>query len=325
MKNLVKMDKLQQRKNITVLLLLLAMTGMLKAQINEFAPIGAEWHYGIKQHSTEGYARIKSLADTIIDGTACKKIEKRYFLFDYLDGVEKEFVKGHEYISQIGDSVMIYRFGRFYKLYDFTVEIGDTVSFPGSYSLEADEFVIFGDSIGKAVVIGKGVSEINGNELKYYDLRKVDNSVWAFDQDFYLGCARICEKIGNISGYLFPEQQLIADYFEGGTLRCYSDNETGTINFSTPYVECDYFHAIEENTVESPSVYPNPLKERLIVELPTEDNYTVLVYDTFGRTIIKQDIIGKITEMNIPFPQTGVFCLVIQSDSHHYVTKLIKL
>ncbi len=307
------------------LLLLLAVAGAAKAQTHEFAPVGAEWHYGINQFSVEGYAQIKSVSDTIINGITCKKIEKHCFLFDHLDGVEKEFVKGHEYISQIGDSVMIYRFGQFYKLYDFTVEIGDTVAFPGSYSCEADEFVIFGDSIGEAVVVGKGVSEINGNELKYYDLRKVDNSAWAFDQDFYLGYARICEKIGNISGYLFPEQQLIADYFEGGTLRCYSDNEIGTTNFSTPYVECDYFHAVEENTVEPLTVYPNPFKERITVELPTEDNYTVLVYDTFGRTIIKQDIIGREMEMDFPFPQSGVFHLVIQSNSYHFATNVIKI
>ena len=319
------MNSLYNSKNKGLLLLLLMIVSEGYSQIQEFAPIGAEWHYGIKQFSTEGYVRIKSLSDTIIDGTSCKIIEKRCFLYDHLDGIEKEFVKGQEYIAQIGDSIMLYRFGRFYKLYDFTVETGDTVSFPGSYSFEADEFVTFGDSIGKAVVIGKGVSEIDGLELKYYDLRKVDNSAWAFDQDFYQGYARICEKIGNLSGYLFPEQQLIADYFEGGTLRCYSDNETSTINFSTPYVECDYFHAVDENTVESLTVYPNPFKERLIVELPTEDRYTVLVYDTFGRTLIKQDIIGKKMEIDFPFPQTGVFHLVIQSNSYHFAINVIKI
>lgn len=319
------MNKLKYKKNAALVLMLLVMAGVAKAQTHEFAPIGAEWHYGIKQFSTEGYVRIKSLSDTIIDGTSCKIIEKRYFLYDYLDGIENEFVKGHEYIAQNGDSIMLYRFGRFYKLYDFTVKTGDTVIFPGSYSFEADAFVTFGDSIGQAVVIGKGVFEIDGLELKYYDLRKVDNSAWAFDQDFYQGYARICEKIGNLSGYLFPEQQLVADSFEGGVLRCYSDNEMGTVNFSTPYVECDYFHAFEENALELPAVYPNPFKERLIIELPTEDNYTVMVYDTYGRTITKQDIIGRKAEMDFPFPQSGVFHLVIRSDSYNYIAKLVKL
>lgn len=316
---------LHTTKFAVFVLLLLAAAGAAKAQTHEFAPVGAEWYYGINQFSIEGYTQIKSVSDTIINGVTCKKIEKRCFLFDHLDGVEKEFVKGHEYISQIGDSVMIYRFGQFYKLYDFTVEIGDTVAFPGSYSCEVDEFVVFGDSIGEAVVVGKGVSEINGNELKYYDLRKVGNSAWAFDQDFYAGYARICEKIGNISGYLFPQQQLIADYFEGGSLRCYSDDETGTISFSTPYIECDYFHAVEDNALVTSAVYPNPFKEKITVELPTEDNYTVLVYDTFGRTIIKQDVIGKTIELDFPFPQSGVFHLVIQSNSANYATNIIKL
>ena len=235
------MNSLYNSKNKGLLLLLLMIVSEGYSQIQEFAPIGAEWHYGIKQFSTEGYVRIKSLSDTIIDGTSCKILEKRCFLYDHLDGIEKEFVKGHEYIAQIGDSIMLYRFGRFCKLYDFTVETGDTVSFPGSYSFEADEFVTFGDSIGKAVVIGKGVSEIDGLELKYYDLRKVDNSAWAFDQDFYQGYARICEKIGNLSGYLFPEQQLIADYFEGGTLRCYSDNEPARLIFQHPMLNAIIF------------------------------------------------------------------------------------
>lgn len=319
------MDRHKHGKGAITLLVLLMIGGMARAQTREFAPIGAEWHYGIKQFSTEGYVRLKSVSDTIINGILCKCLEKRYFLFDHLSGIENEFVKGYEYVFPMEDSVMIYRFGQFYKLYDFTAEIGDTVSFPGSYSYEADAFVTFGDSIGQAVVIGKGVFEIDGLELKYYDLRKVDNSAWAFDQDFYQGYARICEKIGNLSGYLFPEQQLVADSFEGGTLRCYSDNEMGTVNFSVPYVECDYFHAVEENALESPAVYPNPFKERLIVELPTEDNYTVMVCDTFGRTIIKQDIIGRKTGIDIPFPQSGVFHLVIQSNSYHYVTNVIKL
>lgn len=319
------MDRQKHGKGAITLLVLLMIGGMARAQTREFAPIGAEWHYGIKQFSTEGYVRLKSVSDTIINGILCKCLEKRYFLFDHLSGIENEFVKGYEYVFPMEDSVMIYRFGQFYKLYDFTAEIGDTVSFPGSYSYYADEFVLFGDSIGEAVVVGKGTEEIGGLELRYYDLRKVENSAWAFDQDFYMGYSRIYERIGNGAGYLFPEQQTAMDYNEGGTFRCYTDNEIGTINLSVPIIECDYFHDVEENTLIPPAVYPNPFKERIIVELPKEDIYTIIVYDTFGRTIIKQVIVGETTGMDFPFPQSGVFHIVIQSNSYYYVTKAIKL
>ena len=77
------MNTVEYKKNAALVLMLLVMAGVAKAQTHEFAPIGAEWHYGIKQFSTEGYVRIKSLSDTIIDGTSCKIIEKRYFLYDY--------------------------------------------------------------------------------------------------------------------------------------------------------------------------------------------------------------------------------------------------
>ena len=91
------MNSLYNSKNKGLLLLLLMIVSEGYSQIQEFAPIGAEWHYGIKQLSTEGYVRIKSLSDTVIDGTSCKIIEKRCFLYDHLDGIEKEFVKGQEY------------------------------------------------------------------------------------------------------------------------------------------------------------------------------------------------------------------------------------
>ncbi len=94
-------NKLNNLKDKAFLLLLLFVAGVAEAQTHEFAPIGAEWHYGIKQFSTEGYVRIKSLSDTIIDGTSCKILEKRCFLYDHLDGIEKEFVKGHEYVFLI--------------------------------------------------------------------------------------------------------------------------------------------------------------------------------------------------------------------------------
>lgn len=314
-------------KSKAFLLLLLVMVGTAKGQMLEFAPVGAEWHYGINNISIEGYVRVKSVGDTLMNGILCRKIEKRYFLYDYMDDNEREFVKGYEFISQTGDSVYMFRFGQFHKLYDFSSEIGDTVFFPGSYSLQVDDFVSFGDSIGKAVVIGKGVCGIGGVELKYYDIRKVDNSAWAFDQDFYLGYARICEKIGNLSGYLFPNQQIVADYFEGGCLRCYTDNELGTINFSNPYIECDYFHSIEEDTFKLLAAYPNPFKEKIVVDLPIDDNYTIMIYDQYGRMVINQDFIGRKADVNFPFPQSGVFHLIVQSNSnsYRYVSNVIKL
>ena len=308
-----------------LLMLLLAAAGIVKAQTCEFAPVGAEWHYGINQYPTEGYLEIRSISDTVIDDIPCRKIEKHCLLYDHLDDVEIDFIKGYEYVTQIGDSVLLFRYGKFYKLYDFASEIGDTLNVPGSYSITPDEFVIYGDSIGKAVVVGKGVLEVEGRELRYVDLQKVEGTPWAFVQDYYLGYARICEIIGNLSGYLFPEQMMIADYFEGGLLRCYSDESIGTINLSSPYVECEYYHSVGEKTHELLSIYPNPFKDRIIVELPIEDNYFLEIYDTFGRMIIKQDFKGKRIEQDFLNHQSGLYYLVIHSESNYYVTNIVKL
>ena len=221
------------KNNLIILLLLLVVSYNLKAQ-TEFAPVGAEWYYNYNNFWNVGYVKITSESDTIIDNVFCKKLVKSIHVYDYVSYNEKKGVFGYEYLTQINDSVMIYSDGEFKKLYDFSAEIGDTLLIPelGHY----EEF-----THGTAVVTGKGFMEFEGESLRYIDLKHLEDTPWQFscyhNYDNGYNTARICEKIGNISGYLLPEKYFIVDDDEGGALRCYSEGEL-SLKFTDE--ECDY-------------------------------------------------------------------------------------
>ena len=224
---------MKTKNNLIILLLLLVVSYNLKAQ-TEFAPVGAEWYYNYNNFGNVGYVKITSESDTIIDNVFCKKLVKSIHVYDYVSYNEKKGVFGYEYLTQINDSVMIYSDGEFKKLYDFSAEIGDTLLIPGLGHYE--EF-----THGTAVVTGKGFMEFEGESLRYIDLKHLEDTPWQFscyhNYDNGYNTARICEKIGNISGYLLPEKYFIVDDDEGGALRCYSEGEL-SLKFTDE--ECDY-------------------------------------------------------------------------------------
>lgn len=305
-------------KNLIILLLLLVVSYNLKAQ-TEFAPVGAEWYYNYNNFWNVGYVKITSESDTIIDNVFCKKLVKSIHVYDYVSYNEKKGVFGYEYLTQINDSVMIYSDGEFKKLYDFSAEIGDTLLIPGLGHYE--EF-----THGTAVVTGKGFMEFEGESLRYIDLKHLEDTPWQFscyhNYDNGYNTARICEKIGNISGYLLPEKYFIVDDDEGGALRCYSDNET-SITFSKE--ECDYVPQKDDVDEISASdiikIYPNPTSNNITIEL-TEENNTIDIYDNIGKRVNSFQTDNKLINIDISDYPSGLYLFTINNNS--IVKKIIK-
>ena len=297
------MNKFLHFKSLCSLVVLLMAIGAARAQTHEFAPVGAEWYYERLYregwfYSGVAYDRFRSLRTVEINGWDCKEIE----LFQDLncDGLIAPYTE-ISYITQEGNQIYEVENGQRLLLYDFDKNPGESWFAP-KYDVEV--YVIDTSTL----VLEDG------------SIRKVLQTITLDD---YLYIDNIIEGIG-MDRSVFPFYD-----WDGpppckhSQIRCYSENGLSLIVSDT---ECDYeILSVEENASKSPAVYPNPFKERLVVELPTEDNYTIMVCDTFGRTIIKQDIIGRKTGIDFPFPQSGVFHLVIQSDSYHYVTNVIKL
>ena len=300
---------------------------------SDFAPVGAKWYYDYDQFWTSGYLLIESVSDTVIDGFACKKLAKSKKHYNYVTEEVKQFVFGYEYMTQIDDSVMIYRYGKLRKLYDLNAEIGDTLTFPGSeHEPVQDSSLMY----GRTVVVGKGTVEFDGQTLRYIDLKNYRNweeSPWQFTayvdygNDYYMS-ARICEKIGNISGYLLPEICYEADATESwGALRCYSDDAM-SVSFSDE--ECDYVPSdvgIDETTASSINIYPNPANDNVTISLTGSYN-SIEIYDSFGRMMMSQQVntttSQQVIDVDISSYTSGLYLVVIKSDDERHYKRIVK-
>lgn len=318
-------------KKITLILLLLISACGLKAQI-EFAPVGAKWYYDYNYFWTSGYVLIESVSDTIIDGFACRKLAKSRNYYNSTTKEVKQFVLGYEYMTQIDDSVMIYRYGKLRKLYDLNAKIGDTLIFPGSEREPVQDSSLM---YGHTVVVGKGTVELGGQTLRYIDLNiryEGEDSPWQFScyadyNNDYCKSVRICEKIGNISGYLLPEICYETDADEGGALRCYSD-DIMSVSFSDK--ECDYMPSgvgIDETAASDVNIFPNPANDNITISLAGSYN-SIEIYDSFGRKVMSRQVeettSQQVIDVDISNYPSGLYLVIVKNDNERYYKRIVK-
>ena len=307
---------MQHIKRMAFILLLFSVTGIMRAQTHEFAPIGAEWYYHVQNHWVEGFIRIASVSDTIINNHNCRKLEKVCHRYEYLLGSYDEFVVGYEYVFQEEDAVMLYRDGQFYTLFDFGASMGDTWIIPGR---EED----CEHSYGITHVVGTGVEEMNGHALKYVLVLDDPDSSWGYGHSLIEvsepDTIKILECVGPIGSYLLPEQRCMFDYLEGGPLRCYSDDIIGYVNYSEDNKNCDYVNEQYQNVFgqdkdNSISIYPNPVKDGFFISsYETEEAY-VEVLDAMGRTFFSGYIVPNMTYCSINACPKGLYYVVYRNN-----------
>lgn len=93
--------------------------------IREFAPIGAKWWYNGWWTSEQGYVNFESVRDTLVEGRRCKIIRERNYMH-VPEGV-REFVCENHVVCQEGSVILYFNGEVFLKLFDFGMQVGDTV------------------------------------------------------------------------------------------------------------------------------------------------------------------------------------------------------
>ena len=294
----------------------------------EFASVGTKWYYDYNEDMTgwdNGYVLIESVIDTLIDDMSCRKLVKTIYEYNQDSNEEQQRVIGYEYVSQIDDSVMIYRDGEFKKLYDFGAEVGDTLIIPGH---DYDPALMN----GQGVVVDKGTIEFDGQTLRYIDLKHPKDTPWQFPifvsygEDYYT--VRICEKIGNISGYLLPEPYntgVEVLWEGGGALRCYSDN---VMSVSFQDKACDYIVSVDGISSQGLiNIFPNPANDNITIEL-TADCHTIEIYDSFGRMMMSQQVTEslshQVVDIDISKYPSGLYLVVVKDDNNRYYKRIVK-
>ncbi len=299
-----------------ILLLVCCISLRIYGQTNEFAPIGATWWYNYEYFSGSGYLQLQSVGDTVISGVNCRKITKTLVQKDLSnpDAVVDTFYMDNEYVYSNLGVVYNYRLGSFYTLYDFNAVVGDTWAVSGVSN--------FGDcdSTGFIQVDNVTTVLIGGFELTQLFTGSVDDDYWNF------GTLPIIERIGSLS-YLFAHpNSCLTDFYEGGNLRCYYDNEIGYVQIDST-TTCDFILSSNEITAAtSIAISPNPFSTELKIKLP--DNFLnsiITIYNLNGSILYQTTTCNSTIDISTDKIIPGVYFLHVLDNHIQYHFKIIKL
>lgn len=266
----------------------------------------ATWHY--RFNSTwegSGYEKIVYVSDTLIEGKLCKKLLRDvYFVSVQTKTIEHKH-KRAQFVYQSGDTIWQYKNNTFKQLYNFNLQIGDTVPFMNFHTLQNNKNV---------------VSDIQTITIYGESLRQ--QTIDVFENNNLLTKINIIEKIGVTSSpfSLFWNEFLI-NVFDLPThkFRCYSDQVTPTINYSNDV--CDAL-PITVDTDESDRtlnllLYPNPCTDKIYIKnLNYEVSYKV--YTTQGAEMISGTTISEIEVNGL---QNGLYLLMIKGQTPKMIIK----
>jgi hypothetical protein len=278
---------------------------------------GASWHYEYISDTRSGYVNITVDGDTVINTIDAKKIRVSltYFDFEEFQNFEDQFDR-YEYMYADSDRVYQWINNEFVILYDFTVQVGDTIPL---YLSDYDSTTINCDSTGIGIVTEIGLETINGQLLRYY-------SMTIFSQPTVVLFGKIIEKIGNtdtqtsgdILNYFFSQQT--CDFIDiRGPFRCYSDNNFST--FSNPDYEnnCDFLLAINEIKGEAFefAVHPNPVSTQITVSFQVENNvfFSIKVFTLAGKELMHLTELYDQESIDVSNLNSGMYIIQVELDN----------
>ena len=307
--NFKPMEKIT--KLLTLTLLLVFASG-LKAQ-DEFAPVGAEWHYEREIYNYDewkydkvAYDRFRSVDTVTINGFLCKEIE----LFQSIDcnGEVNPYYETR-YINQDGDKIYEMVDGERYLLYDFSKQIGEYWTIT--------HYNEFGDT---TYVHVQDITEIT---LEDGTTRRVFITSATGWDDSPVYCTNIIEGIG-LDKSLFPFYELVGPPPCRNTgIRCYSDEN---LNVKFTDKDCDYVSQdlnVLENNENDIRIYPNPTNGNITIEL-AEENNTIDIYDNIGKRINSFQTDNKLMSIDISEYPAGLYLVVIKNNNKTIFKKIIK-
>ncbi len=310
-------------KKLLLLTLMLILANAAASQ--EFAPLGAKWHfsncyYMIGEPLT--YSVIEVVADTIID-------EKYSTVIHLYKDNGVEFVTDL-IVHEDQGRIYFYEFGEFKLFFDYNIKVGDTLAFqvpvnaPAFQSNCGSEGVEY-ERVYYALVDSIAILEADGVELSEFHTSKIIPEDYDGSYHFWL-LEVFRQRIGSPTG-LFGQSAVEDLGGFPGFYRCYEDDEI-SINFSAT-LPCDYttVNVFEPEEKLAISVYPNPVKDFIRIELKGDHCSWIEIMDLNGKTIKTKSIKGFYeVELDISGIPSGTYILKTRCEGnrkHH--SKFIKL
>lgn len=276
-------------------LMLLACHSVFSQQ--EWAPVGARWiqNIGIDFDSIPApnalldYYVVECTGDSVINNLNFRKVG------DYL-----MHQNGGKIYYWYGDSLNL--------VYDFEVEIGDTVNLNLLSCLGGViNMPVKVDSVGFIVVNGQTLKRVVTSSIP------LDPFYWFYPDGFYT----YIEKIGRPDGVIIEDLPpcIFLSSYRAPWLRCYSDSD---IDYKSPHFlsfgdyDCEYQPptSIAEVTSQNWSIGPNPTTG--LISIQTEEPFVeARLFDFSGKLLFSQ-ILQSEKILNLGAFPAGIYALQLK-------------
>lgn len=292
-------------------LLLCCVLGMINTLLAQNWPVGTTWVYDqidFGPFDPYNYVILQITKDTVIQNEDAKELFKFHWNSTW-DSSHAPIYTDCYYIKTDKGRVSLWDEDslQYHLIYDFTANVGDTVSYyVGPYlngNMEPDFVSYRIDSIASVQTSG-------GPKKKFY-FHKTGG------RDCFNYLYNIVEDIG--AGFYFFQTFCAVDPPEGGGLSCFTN---GQFTYP-PNSNCKIPTGLQQVTAEKPKVYPNPSSGNVYIQGLDEEDYAVELWDQFGRQYSLVKVNSK--QLDIHAVPAGVYLLKLINQNKTISLKIIKV
>lgn len=286
---------------------------------DKWAPIGAEWHYTVPDQYGDplfSFEKYVVTRDTVIDEKHCVIIESEHNIEIMYEDNNKVYYRHDEVFNLI---------------YDFSVNVGDTVEYdfksftPNSMGVEADTTYKI-----NCVVESINNIEINGQTVKKFTTRLIP--IDELDHLDWSGYT-YWERFGYEYGIMFELSTPSIQIDNVHRLRCYNDNKISFVSdwWRAENKPCDYSLTsnINSNQINSFQIFPNPVLNDINIttnHLSLTQILKVMILDLTGKIILEDMISSNQKVINASAFEPGIYIVQLFNNNTFFKPfKVIKL
>jgi hypothetical protein len=289
-----------KRLLIPFLFIIAMWPAVLEAQ--SWCPPGAEWHYSANfcTGACNGYVRMFSSGDTIVQNQPCTKIERIRTYTSYFDPTIYVDTLSNLYTYSTVGIVWMFdpQMNAFDTLYDFNATIGDSWQL-----IHLPENSLGSDFLS---VLDTGHVSVDGHQLRWLSVEYHFQGATGNNPPYL---DTLIQRIGSNQFYMLPYDfpNGFFDGQEGGFFRCYTDND---ISYQSPSVQtCDLPLRVTERALRrAPVIFPNPGNDQITVEFPAFAFADQMeLYDAWGKKVLVVRIARERTLVDVSILPPGFY------------------
>lgn len=302
-------------KKLISLVFLLSLSAFTYSQT--WFPLGAKWYFNIIEEDIYsntvgwGFSEYEVIKDTLIDSKTAKIVSKKVITYD-----NEVFHYDNTILMEEGGMVYFFQNNVFYLMYDFNLEIGDTLPIVNFFDCDSSKQLVL-DSLTNLTIGGNTLKVQHFSGKAYKGGKEEKFNLEIIEK---IGYKRIQQSITFQPKYYCSFEYVFSQI--GTPLRCYIDNDLHYKNEWFSYENCDslidFTVGIAEKNISSFKVLPNPTRGIIEIDVNSNDQFLELT-SLQGQTISQQNLLANNSENKITLDLTsypsGVYFLSITTKS----------